>query len=250
MGRHQATELAIFHDFVRSGPFRAVPGSVSGRPEPEPDILCDVVGTGLTAFELVQVVSQPLKRQIEVMLNEVRASLERAFANLSIPDQRRLAKKYPACNISLGFDESLAKTRRQRIIPGVFDVLLDPTLKPDDLGVFDRESVPALPIGLEYIRVTRTSGAEISFRQVAMASYQDPSGPTILRKFRDKSYKSNHPIELLAYYELEFTPDAGRLRRIGELVSRSLHESQFARVWAYSVPAKQVLGVWPPFGIS
>ena len=40
------------------------PGSIESRPAPEPDILCEVVGQGSVAFELVELIDEDLARSI------------------------------------------------------------------------------------------------------------------------------------------------------------------------------------------
>jgi len=57
-------EREVFDQFWRVAGLRVVPDSVQNRKPPEPDILCEIEGEGLVAFELVRLIDQDLAEVI------------------------------------------------------------------------------------------------------------------------------------------------------------------------------------------
>jgi hypothetical protein len=57
-----ARERASFLEFATVAGLPVVTGTVGSRKPPEPDILCEVQGRGLVAFELVNLIDQGLAR--------------------------------------------------------------------------------------------------------------------------------------------------------------------------------------------
>lgn len=55
-------ELAAFERFVQLGLLNVELGSVEKRPEPEPDLLCLVVGVGPVAFELAELCAEDVAK--------------------------------------------------------------------------------------------------------------------------------------------------------------------------------------------
>ncbi len=61
-------ERAIFAECAEIAGLRVREGSVVSRPPPEPDILCELVGEGLVAFELVEIVDSDLAESVSVAI--------------------------------------------------------------------------------------------------------------------------------------------------------------------------------------
>jgi hypothetical protein len=125
------------------------------------------------------------------------------------------------------------------------EILLDDRYQPDHDGVLHRGTYAEFPIGLQYIHLTssyRDSGP--TFDQVAISSYADESGMLLKRKLGTKSYVSAHRMEMLAYYEDDFTPGAAKIHELGLLVANMIGTSHFERVWLFSQPLDRVLAVW------
>jgi hypothetical protein len=91
-----ARELDVFLGFAefaaRDGLY-VRPGSAVNRRPPEPDILCEVEGEGLVAFELVEIVDSTLAENISVA---VRKGVPGAGAWVGDTTQERLRKKLDA----------------------------------------------------------------------------------------------------------------------------------------------------------
>jgi hypothetical protein len=58
----EARERDIFNGFIAVTGLPVASESIRSRPPPEPDILCDVAGEGLVAFELVELIDEDLAR--------------------------------------------------------------------------------------------------------------------------------------------------------------------------------------------
>ncbi len=61
-----ARERAIFTEFVNVAGLPVLSRSIESRPEPEPDILCELRGEGPVAFELGELIDQGLARAISI----------------------------------------------------------------------------------------------------------------------------------------------------------------------------------------
>lgn len=59
-----AHEREVFTRFAAVARLPLVPGSVESRPPPEPDISCELAGSGRVAFELVDLVDEDLARAV------------------------------------------------------------------------------------------------------------------------------------------------------------------------------------------
>src|SRR4029450_8531778 len=59
-----ASEVGIFRLFTRTVSYPADPTSIQSRPEPEPDIRCEVRRVGAGAFEVTEGVDPALAQQI------------------------------------------------------------------------------------------------------------------------------------------------------------------------------------------
>ena len=127
----------------------------------------------------------------------------------------------------------------------IVGILLDDRYQPDPQGVLRRGRYTDFPVGLRYIHLTpRPNGSGPTFSQVAVTSYADESARLLTTKLDSKRYESGHRIELLAYYEDDFTPNDAKIYELGLLVADLIGTSQFARVWLFSRPLGRVLAVW------
>ncbi len=72
-GEKAARELDVFLAFTALAAaegFRVRPGSAVSRPPPEPDVLCELEGEGLVAFELVEIIDSALAENISVAIRK------------------------------------------------------------------------------------------------------------------------------------------------------------------------------------
>lgn len=91
------------------------------------------------------------------------------------------------------------------------------------------------------VRVTRGRFVGPIFQVEGGAWISDPIVESIERKLA-KHYPVVHRLELLAFYELQFTPMAKmRIPEVEAFVESHLLESQFERVWVFDAENRSVL---------
>jgi hypothetical protein len=141
-----AYERGVFDQFWRVAGLQVLPDSVQSRTPPEPDILCEIEGEGLVAFELVELIDQDLAR-------------------------------------ALG------------------------TASPDGLAI------------------------------------GDPTHSNIRKKLVGKRYSTAHPMELVAYVEIDalLPPDVW-VPTFGQRMRDLLDDSPFRRLWVFVLPGRKTSG--------
>lgn len=96
--RHKKKEFAIFKAFAEICGLPIKLDSVDKKNPPEPDILCEVSGNGLLAFELVEIIDRDfantlvkqiatqneLKKYLSILPNAVRVKFNKLYSNALI----------------------------------------------------------------------------------------------------------------------------------------------------------------------
>jgi len=55
-------EIGVFRRFAKVSGLPIIPESIEQPPEPEPDILCEIIGEGRVAFELTRIDDEAFRR--------------------------------------------------------------------------------------------------------------------------------------------------------------------------------------------
>ena len=223
-------ELRVFRLFVVAAELAIPEHSIQKREPPEPDILCELEDHGLTAFELVETIDPALAQSAAAQIRLQEALREGAANTLS--DLRD----------ALIFVQYVRSTRVQERVRTVVNLInylgsLPPGFNGDH--VVHRDS----PLGsvVRAVRVTRGSFVGPIFQVEGGAWISDPIVECIGRKLA-KRYPVAHRLELLAFYELQFTPMATmKIPEVEAFVESHLLESQFERVWVFDAENRSVL---------
>ncbi len=132
----EARERAIFTECAGIAGLRVREGSVASRPPPEPDILCELVGEGLVAFELVEIVDPDLAESVSVA---VRRNQDARGVWVGDPTLERISEKIQGRSYSTPYPmELLAWAGRLTTPPSVWHPTYEQDLRALQLGSFRR----------------------------------------------------------------------------------------------------------------
>jgi hypothetical protein len=122
---HAPNELAIFSGFVSASGLPVADGSVVKRPPPEPDILCEVAGDGLVAFELLELLDQDRVARTRGIQDEVEGGFRDGFWAMPEAERDRMVKKLGNATVRVLMNPKVSSSRRRAAVGPVLRVLLD-----------------------------------------------------------------------------------------------------------------------------
>lgn len=228
-------ERTIFQVFVKAAQLSVIPNSISSQPTPAPDILCEIQGRGLVAFELVEIVTPAIVRE---MLNSQK--LEKAFETAcEIQPEMRL--KYRDALIHVGFLKTIPIKQRLSVVPEVVKKLLQ--YSENTVGYIQ---VPhSLRKVLSMIEVHRVVLDGPAFNLMDMTKHTEEIFWQIEKKCKN-TYLGKPPVELLAYYITQPSSDSFDWQsEFHDYVLKILSNSPFERVWVYDNWSKTIKYVHP-----
>lgn len=120
----QVRELRTFETLARVIDWKIVPGSIQQPPPPQPDILCEVVGRGPVAVELVSLDDEETNLRLSNMFSR-RAAWARALSRWPEARQRRLRDDLQNAYVSLNVAEELGPRDRAEILYILQQVLIE-----------------------------------------------------------------------------------------------------------------------------
>jgi hypothetical protein len=161
------------------------------QPDP-PDIICDVVGKGRLAIELVALDAPQTRSRLDNMLTTDEA-WERAAATLSAERRARLRIEANDIFFSITFRNEAGLRDRTKGLQAVQQFLLQ---NPCYIGVVAPERL-GLPRGLDAVTVHRghvTNGPKFSHFSAGM--WLPPQASKLEEKLQRGRYRSDLPMEL------------------------------------------------------
>lgn len=234
-------ERIVFQLFAEAARLPIILGSIKSESPPAPDILCEIKGRGLVAFELVQIVTPALIRGLEDD-----QKLRKAFKAACKQDSAFAVKFHDALILAY-FLENIPIRQRLSVVPEVVSVLRQHS------ETFEGDiRVPRhLRKVLTEILVTRRVSGGPTFSSQEMTEHTEE----IFRQFEKKckkKYSNHYPIELLAYYTSQ--PASANFNWRSEFhdyVLKRYSDCPFERVWVYDNWSKTIKYVHPvPAGKS
>lgn len=227
----QAIECRIFKALAPLIGWEIVPGSVQQPAPPQPDILCEVVGRGVVAVELVSLDAEDTRVRMANMFN-TRDAWGFALSRWPGELQQRLRADLLNAYISLNFLEDLGTRDRARVLHVIQEVLL---ATPGFSGEITAESI-GTPRGFHGARVGRFDHIKDGpkFSAPSVGFWKAPQVHKIAEKLSDKTYTPAAPMELFAYSPHD-EPDGavGSLEEIQAVIAEHLPGSQFQCVHVF-----------------
>ena len=229
-------ERIIFQLFAEAAQLPVIPGSIRSEPPPAPDILCEIQGRGPVAFELVEIVTPALVREMNNG-QKLRKALVTACERHS-----ELAVRFCDAIIYVGYLKGTTIQKRLSVVPEVIDALLQHS--ENSSGYI---SVPdKLQKVLAEISVTRGVSDGPAFDVMDMTERTEEIFGQIEKKCNKKKYSRDHPIELLAYYKNQPAPNSFNWRsEFHDCLLNSLSKSLFKRLWVYDNLSEVIKYVYP-----
>jgi hypothetical protein len=226
--RHDNKELPIFHLFASACGVPIDPNSVEKRIPPEPDILCNVVGGGSVAFEMVELVDRdrigrPVGDQEKLM-----DRMRNRHRSLPVELKAEFDKRFGNAWVEARMRPSISLNRREQMADDILEEMMK--LEPNFEGTF-----PLIRKGVEVasVKVKRRDGlAGPHFKVLAVSCY-DPIPLDSLRGKFEKNYTCGVPMELLAYFHRQAAPLEEQLRELSTFIESRLAGSRFRRVWVF-----------------
>jgi hypothetical protein len=239
------SERAIFSDFVLGSGLRAQLSSIENREPPEPDIRCEIVDEGPIAFELAEVVNEALEQATSERV-AARRAFRAQYAALSAEDRAQIE----AClggppAVFAGFARGVPPDRWRRAVGPIRDILVGwaratshDRLAEGEIPVW---RLPVVKTLLTDLAVRRSHGEPLF--GAGEATLAVDATPRLLEKKFRKSYRTDAPIELLAYYIAAPPDDEPKWRAsVSEFLAFRTPSSPFRRVWLYDSLAR---APWP-----
>jgi len=228
-------ERIIFQLFAAAAHLPVISGSIRSKPPPVPDILCEIQGRGTVAFELVEIVTPALVREMENG-QKLTEALKTACGRHS-----EIAVKFRDASIYVGFLKHVPIRQRLSVVPEVIHELRQHS--ENSRGYIE---VPhKLRKILAEISVTRGVSGGPAFDVMEMTERTEEIFGQIEKKCK-KKYFCDHPIELLAYYISQPASDSFNWQsKFHDHVLKILSGCPFERVWVYDNWSKAIKYVHP-----
>lgn len=240
--RHGERELTIFVHFAKICPVNILSGSIERRYPPEPDILCEINGKGLTAFEMVELIDTDLATRTLGGL-KLKHLLNDGLGKLSSKEKREIKRRLSDALVHITFNPQASFRTRRDAIPKILKSFT--TISPRCVGQLRLnariQSVPCV----KGITIRRGSFVGPCFDVEAAGFFGDPTLEKVKGKF-SKAYQTSNAIELVGYYELQpVLKDSLWLPQLRVFVRKNLKNSPFRRVWIVDLPNQTIRYIYP-----
>lgn len=233
-------ERLIFQLFAESSDLLSYGDRVENRTPPEPDILLIQSNGSIRAFELVEILDQDYSSLTQRQL-ATKCDCHDYLKAMQEPSKTQFMKKYGDANIYIEFEGSLTRRRREQSLQQVFDFLL--RLPEEVCGEvsLEGESVQNL---INYLNISRSNLVGPLFDIQSLVWVGDPT-KGLIRKKLEKTYKTSHPISLLAYIETNpMYPDDVWLAELDTFLCDLKNDCQFEFIYVFDCASKTIKRSW------
>jgi hypothetical protein len=235
----EARERRIFQSFIEVAPLTVLPDSVRSVAPPAPDILCEIQGRGLVAFELVEIVTPEFIRE-----KNNGQKLEKTFKTES-QGHPEMKHKFQDAIIHVGFFKTLPINQCLLVVPEVIALLVK-----QSKNIAGYIPVPnSLQKVVSVIEVHRGIYNGPIFDLMDMTKHTEEIFKQITIKCKTKDYVTEHPLELLAHYTNQPASDGLNWKsECHDYMLRTLVDSKFERVWIFDSWSNTIKYVYPEVG--
>ena len=235
-------ELGVFHLFAPVSGLDINLSSIEKRDPPEPDIFCQTDGAGAIAFEMVRLIDSDGIAKPEADRITLEKEIQKYYDSLLESTQNYLKERLRNASISIYFHRQKTLKVCLRSIPKIFNALLDsPADSRDRLYVGKMRD--DLIAAIEFL----PAGEKKAFRFcVSYGGAYLPLPINALNKKLSKSYITDAPIELVAYFgrigppipQAELTK---AISRIDEIADHEQRISPFRRIWLFDAGTGEII---------
>lgn len=224
-------ERAIFGEFAEAVGLPVIAGTLQSRQSPEPDLLCEIRGRGLVAFELVELIDQDFQERFTALGRFDR--LLRDYPNeLPDADRAQFHQKYADAAIGVTF-KLLPLRQLKAFLPELFRWLRQDV--PPDASSLELDMPAALRAAFDRVAVQRPKPL-LDISATSSGYLADPTFDSVREKLQVRRYTTPHPKELLAYttFDLLLPMDVWQPKFEQPLIAL-LNASTFQRLWVFSL---------------
>lgn len=224
-------ERAIFSEFAEAVGLQVIAGTLQSRQSPEPDVLCEIRGSGLVAFELVELIDQDLQERLTTLRRFDR--LLRDYPN-EIPDADRAQFQQKYADAAIGVTFKLLPLRQLKaFLPELFRWLRQDV--PPDASSLELDLPATLRAAFARVAVQRPMPL-LDISATSSGYLADPTFDSVREKLQVKRYATPHPKELLAFttFDLLLPMDVWQPKFEQPLIAL-LNASTFQRLWVFSL---------------
>jgi hypothetical protein len=208
-------------------------GTIQEPPPPAPDILVCSSGE-CTAYEMTEAVEPDYAQKLSAILRTP-ALVRDAYAGTQGQIREAIEQRHYGKMIGVCFRDEVTLKRRRALMQQVFKLIggID-----SSLGASGTERIEDLLPELHHVSMRQIGWNGIHWEADPTAGWIDPEGALRTRlvdKMANKSYETEFPIELIAYFWREVTPppNTGWIDAMRAVASDFLGASPFQRVWIY-----------------
>lgn len=233
-------EARVFARFAERSPIRIIPASIESRIPPKPDIVCALESGERVAFELVELIDEQYARGMSELARTKRM-LDELKDRLPKDLRTGLLKRHPR-GVFISFDISIDLPIREREAAAI-DVLRVALTNEWVDGHFHPEGELGGRIPTVHVHPWERG---VAFDAGLSSRLSDPTLERLASKFA-KAYRSDDPIELLMYTELDLLyPDDIWRAAVEPYIRANLERSPFRRVWLLKTAAGTIDFIYPP----
>lgn len=233
-------ERAVFELFCRSQNWWSAEARIESRVPPEPDILFTPASGDPVAFEIVEFMDRDFARTM-ASDRATEDHMRAGFNELPPSKREQLQASFADSDIAISFEYGVTERQRAKAVDALLDHLL--ALPPGWTGVEIRPS--GLRPQVTQLIVQRGPFTGPIFSVASATWVDDPSIEAIEEKV-NSTYKTPHPLELLAYIELNpMFPDDAWIPDLADFC-RGLASCPFRAIYVFDVTRGEVLFSWPP----
>lgn len=239
--RQEKEEREVFMHFAQTGALDIDLSTIQSRQPPHPDILC-IAGGKPCSFELVELVDPEETRRVRRQI-DTQSALLAACDALPKRRKRELRRRAGNAMLSITFVESASAPARNKVLPLIVEFLTK--IEPSFSGSISAE--PWWKGVIQRMRLSRSRLIGPVFSVASAGFYQNPMILRIAEKFA-KHYRSEAPMELLAYHHFRRPPLPRQLWHgpLETYLRLNLQASNFRRVWVFDDHDRRVDLVYPP----
>lgn len=234
---HAQRELDVFQSFAAARGWGDA-ATAQKRYPPEPDLLVRVADQPPIALELVEIKGEDWGGLIGLLISTKNA-LGNFYENLDHEQRTRFAENYGNAILFFRFTQySTLNQRKQKLRTAFAKLFALPAGFSGEALVEDSELLPTLSA----VSISRGRFHGPVFDSESMRSLGDPTPFAIAKKFA-KKYKTNFPVELLAYIEGQpmFPEDVWR-GNLKEFLSAQVKPFPFAKIWLLDTRRAMIVG--------
>ena len=236
---HGEQELNVFRSFSNVVDLPIIDVSIKKQDESYADIICEVEGEGLVAFELVGLIPEENRHRLGLWFSTVKA-IEDKIASLGNEEKSLFHQNFNSKLIHFFYKDLISIKYRRKSIKRALDHLL--TLTPH----FEGLTYKRLDKHLLEISVLKIDGFDgFMIDTSAVGSVGDPTEINILNKVK-KHYQDIHPVELLTYFKTEDVyPENIWTHKVRNIFRNIDNLGPFRRIWFFDETERCIKYVYP-----